>query len=65
MKQHSTARQSEAREPRREDHGREVEPAAVIDAHAFEQDREDQSWRKFIQASRDHVETLERNGRSR
>lgn len=63
--EHVTARESETRQSHAEDHGREVEPAAVIDAHAFEQDREDPSWREFIQASRDHVETLEREGRSR
>jgi hypothetical protein len=63
--EHITARDSQAGRSRLEDLGREVEPAAVIDAHEFEQDRADPLWRKFIQASRDHVEALEQDGRSR
>jgi hypothetical protein len=63
--EHVTAGESETTQSRAEELGREVEPAAVIDADAFERDREDPLWREFIQASRDHVETLERDGRSR
>jgi len=63
--EHGAAGDREIMQSRAEELGREVEPAAVIDADAFEQDREDPLWLEFIQASRDHLETLERNGRSR
>jgi hypothetical protein len=39
--------------------------AAVIDRGEFEKDQQDAEWRKFIQASQDHLETLEQDGRSR
>lgn len=47
------------------DHGREIEPAAVIDGHAFERDQKDPAWREFIRASEEHLDALERDGRSR
>jgi len=44
---------------------RETEPAAVIDAEAFERDQEDPQWREFIAASEEHLAALERDGRVR
>jgi hypothetical protein len=39
--------------------------AAVIDYDEFEKDQQDSEWREFIEASQDHLDTLERNGRNR
>lgn len=44
---------------------RDLEPAAVIDFDEFEEDRRDPEWAELLEASAEHVETLDRTGRNR